>query len=195
MRRNYAIFFVLGVLQLVWAIAASEITPNNAPLLEPYIEKTLPTKPAPLEFVQLGEYDLTWFGIDVYHIRLNATAADFKYSRQTPSGPFELLIEYKIDIKRDRLIDETLDQWEDLGLLNEQTQAWATQLKTIWPNLKEGDSLLMRWNAENMTEFHFNGSPIGTISEPEFGPAFAAIWLDEACEYPKMRAALLGEKK
>ncbi len=39
---------------------------------------------------------------------------------------------------------------------------------------------------------YLNGSPLGEVADPGFGPAFFAIWFDARTVAPDLRQALLG---
>ena len=43
------------------------------------------------------------------------------------------------------------------------------------------------------TVFYNKDARLGELNDPEFGPAFLAIWLDEKSRYSKNRKELLGD--
>ncbi len=64
----------------------------------------------------------------------------------------------------------------------------------MWPNVKAGDVLVLHINAEGNSSFYFNGTRLGQINEPAFGPRFAAIWLHPDSSEPSLRRQLLGHQ-
>lgn len=141
-----------------------------------------------------GQYHLTWFGISVYDIKLWTAEPPFTFNLQRVDQPIALDIRYRIDVDADDLIEETRDQWEELSLLDDEAKQWLDDLQTMWPNIKDGDRLVMHVDEQQHTRFYFNGALVGTIENERFAPRFAAIWLAEGGEYPQMRRALLGLK-
>ena len=154
------------------------------------------TLPTPLREVtpplqSLGSATLHWFGLHVYDIAL--------FDEQPPYGPTDtavLSIRYRISIKHRRLVETTLKEWRRLGQgTAAQQQQWSQQLEGMWPDVKNGDSLTAYKRRNGPTQFYFGDRLLGEIADPGFGPAFFAIWLDADCQYPKVRDALLGNRK
>lgn len=107
--------------------------------------------------------------------------------------PFALELRYARDIEGEDIVDSTRDQlkhvgFDDPGLVN----PWLERLKGIFPDVKEGDSLVGLHLPEAETRFYFNGQFIGAVADPTFGPAFFAIWLDQKSSEQDLRNALLG---
>ncbi len=155
--------------------------------------------PAPLralkpELGPMGTATLHWFGLHVYDISLHTQDG----AAYTTNSTAVLSIRYNISIKRQRLLETTLKEWQRLGKGTEvQRAGWIKQLDSLWPDLKAGDSLTAFKRQGAPTQFYFDDSPLGEVPDPAFGPAFFAIWLDATCHYPKIRDGLLGtnEKK
>jgi hypothetical protein len=154
------------------------------------------TLPAPLREVQpelrpSGATTLRWFGIKIYDVALFAQEIPY-----TSNGTAVLSIRYDISIKHHRLLETTLQEWQRLGQGTEtQRTQWIKQLDKLWPDLKPGDRLTAFKRRDGPTQFYFDDRLLGEISDPAFGPAFFAIWLDPNCRYPAVRKALLGEKR
>ncbi|WP_051202076.1 chalcone isomerase family protein [Ferrimonas senticii] len=141
---------------------------------------------APLQLVGQTKLKILWFSI--YRAKL-----------YTPSGRFEgvqaplyLELNYLRDIDADELLDHTAKEWRKLGQVSDaQASHWLAKLKAIWPNIRDGDQLLFALTTHSGA-FYYNGNFIGDLTDPSFGPAFAAIWLDENASYPKSRRQLVG---
>lgn len=106
--------------------------------------------------------------------------------------PQALKIDYLRDIDAIDLVEKTQDEWLKLGVEIKQIDSWLLMLNKIFPDIKNGDSILLKVDANKHSEFFFNGQSIGTINDTEFGQAFLRIWLDENCSYPKVRNKLIG---
>ena len=63
---------------------------------------------------------------------------------------------------------------------------------TLWPNIEEGDTLLLKVE-ETKSTFYHNGELRGEITDQYFGPMFLAIWLSENTSQPELRTQLIGQ--
>jgi len=116
----------------------------------------------------------------------------------TPSGrwqggaPYQLSLRYLRDIPADKLVEETEKAWREQGRSHSRLSEWLGLLGDLWPDLTEGDNLVFGLNALGDSAFWFNGSPLGSIEDREFGPLFGGIWLDPDTPRPELRAQLIG---
>jgi hypothetical protein len=154
--------------------------------------------PAPLQnrtpaLLSVGASTLHWFGMHVYDIALYNEGPDY-----ATNSTAALSIRYAISIKHRRLQETTLKEWKRLGQgTPEQHERWISRLDGLWPDVKPGDCLTAFRCREGPTQFFFGDRLLGEVTDPAFGPAFFAIWLDTGCRYPKVRDGLLkkmGEK-
>jgi hypothetical protein len=103
-----------------------------------------------------------------------------------------LRIDYRRNIKQDDLIDRTRKEWRKQGVYVDSSETWLQQLDTFWPDIKRGDQIVLRVNAELASEFFFNGELIGSVVDPMFTRRFLSIWLSEKSSYPHLRNQLVG---
>ena len=103
-----------------------------------------------------------------------------------------LRIDYRRNIKKDDLIDRTRKEWRKQGVYVDSSETWLQQLDTFWPDIKRGDQIVLRVNAELASEFFFNGELIGSVVDPIFTQRFLSIWLSEKSSYPHLRNQLVG---
>lgn len=191
--RHAARFFAVLALFHCGVSFAQAVTPNVMDKFPTTATSATIDSPKPIdELIVVGTYDLTWFAIDVYRVQLLAKQMPFIFNPDGVDVPFELRIHYQIDIPSKKLVDETREQWKALKLDRPQSENWLNDLSIMWPNLKEGDELILSVSEDGVARFFFNKTYIGEIADPLFGSTFAAIWLHEKAEYPKMRAALLS---
>lgn len=139
---------------------------------------------------KVGEAKLQVLFWDVYNSSLYSQTGDY----QAEIFPQALKINYLRDIDAKDLIDRTQDEWEKLGIEKTTFSPWIPLLTKIFPNIKKGDTLLLKVSDTQKSEFFFNGQTIGQISDQAFGKSFLRIWLDENCSYPKVRKKLIGQK-
>lgn len=155
------------------------------------VELPVPLREVKPDLQSVGAATLHWFGLHVYDVALYAQDPAY-----TTNGTAALSIRYNISIKRRRLLDTTLQEWRRMNKDDDkQREEWIKQLESLWVDLKSGDSLTAFRKGDGPTKFYFGDKLLGEVSDPAFGPAFFAIWLDADCSYPKVRDGLLGVKK
>ena len=116
----------------------------------------------------------------------------------TPSGrwqggaPYQLSLHYLRDIPAATLVEETEKAWQEQGRSHPRLNEWLGLLGDLWPDITEGDNLVFGLNASGDSAFWFNGSPVGSIDDRDFGPLFGGIWLDPDTPRPRLRAQLIG---
>ncbi|MAB22293.1 MULTISPECIES: chalcone isomerase family protein [Idiomarina] len=143
----------------------------------------------PGNFSKVGETRLSVYFWDVYDATLFSPSGNYeKNERQA------LLLEYLRDIKAKDLIETTEEEWQKLELDREKHKDWLAQLDSIWPNIKEGDCLLLVEDEEGSAEFYQGEKLLGTIKDKEFTEQFLAIWLSENSRFRSERNELIGEK-
>ena len=116
----------------------------------------------------------------------------------TPSGhwqgdaPYRLSLHYLRNIPAAKLVEETEKAWREQGRNHPRLNEWLGLLGDLWPDITEGDNLVFGLNELRDSAFWFNGSPLGSIEDRDFGPLFGGIWLDPDTPRPELRAQLIG---
>jgi hypothetical protein len=144
-----------------------------------------------VDLKKVGEAKLKVLFWDVYNSSFYSKTGEY----QAEIFPQALNINYLRDIKAQNLIERTQDEWEKLGIEQATFSQWIPLLTNIFPDIKEGDTLLLSVGENQQSEFFFNGKTIGKITDTNFGKSFLRIWLDENCSYPKVRNKLIGLNK
>jgi len=145
----------------------------------------------PLKGMQLvGQAKLKVLFWDVYQSWLYNPSGQYKAQRY----PMALKIRYSRDISAKDLLENTEEQWQQLGLHATQYMPWLQQVQLLWPDITQGDELLLVIDKNKQSRFYFNQTLLGQISDPEFGPGFISIWLSASTRYPKLRRQLIGEQ-
>lgn len=103
-----------------------------------------------------------------------------------------LEIEYRRNIRKQKFIEHTREEWKKQSLYFEGAERWLEQLQVLLPDVSSGDTLIVKVNTKLESEFYFNQSWLGKITEPQFTETFLAIWLSDKSSYPELRQQLLG---
>ena len=107
-------------------------------------------------------------------------------------GPYQLSLHYLRDIPVHQLIEQTDKAWREQGRTHPLQAEWLAQLADIWPDISEGDNLVLSVAASGHSGFWFNGEYIGAIQDDAFGPLFGGIWLDVDTPQPALRSQLIS---
>jgi hypothetical protein len=138
----------------------------------------------------VGQGQFSYLFWDLYQAKFYT--ADGRWSSYQQSAPLVLELTYQRDISKSDFIEATVDQWEHLaGSVTDQHREWAKQLNKLWTDVKKGDQLSCVLMPDSTVQFYFNDKLLGTMADPDFGPAFLDIWLSEKTSAPKLRKQLL----
>jgi len=150
-----------------------------------------PLQSEPTSLKRVGEGRLTWLGFGIY--RASLWSADGKVPEKSPRNPLALSLWYERAFKRAQLIEITRNEWERLSLAPaEAREAWARQLDRIWRDVGKGDNLTALVIPGGETRFYDSQRLLGRVTDPGFGPAYMAIWLDERSAVADLRKELIG---
>lgn len=136
----------------------------------------------------VGQAQMKKLGFHIYDIRLYTDSGQY-----FESSPLQLDIDYKVNIKRQKLIEVSASEVNRTGGV--WLPQWSEDLSAIWPNVSKGDQLTLVIESDGTSTFRYNGVWAGSIADPLFGKSFAAIWLSKETREPKLRAKLIGERK
>lgn len=147
------------------------------------------TRSVPTDFTKVGETRLSVYFWDVYDAILYSPSGTYqKEERQA------LLLSYLRDIEAEDLIETTGEEWKKLELDSARHDEWLKKLGSIWPDIKEGDCLLLIEGKDGSAMFYQEEKLLGTINDQEFTDQFLAIWLSENSRFQSERNELIGEK-
>lgn len=144
------------------------------------------------ELKRVGMAEFSYLFWDVYDSYLfnHSGKIDANYAWYE-QAPLILEIRYKRDIKADDLIESTIEQWQHLGLSEDKYQEYVPWLKSVWPDLKDGDRLALLVQ-DGYSVFFYNKEEIARQDDPYFSRIFLDIWLSTDTSEPKLRKKLLG---
>lgn len=141
-----------------------------------------------LELAGTGDFNVLFW--DVYVAALWAGNGIY-----APDQPYALTLRYEREFKGEAIADRSLSEMEDIraGTPSKREQWHATMVK-LFPTVIDGDRLTGVHYPGERSVFYMNDERIGEVSDPEFGPAFFGIWLDENTNAPDLRRKLIGNK-
>jgi hypothetical protein len=179
------------------ALAACVAVAGLAGLATPQPAAAEPVAPAParatLDSARLaGAGALRWLGLRIYDARLWVGPDGIDPGRLDAS-PFALELGYARALSGAAIAERSAEEIERLGLGDAQArQAWHRRMQQLFPDVSDGDRILGLHRPGQAARFYLNGSPLGEVADPGFGPAFFAIWFDARTVAPDLRQALLG---
>lgn len=138
---------------------------------------------------QWGSGEMSWLGFSLYRATLWVVGEPAP--NLPPDSPAALQLDYRRDIPRDRLVQTSVDEMRRMGASEAQLQRWEPELRRVFPDVKEGDSIIGVHYPGRGAAFFYRGRPSGEVLDAEFARLFFAIWLDPRSRSPSLRAALL----
>lgn len=135
----------------------------------------------------LGQATLRWLFFDLYHAQLYS--ADGRY--QQGQYPLVLSLQYQRDIAKDHLITATEKEWQRLD--SPYQASWLASLQSLWPDIRQGDTLSFIAHSADRGEYFFNGQALGSVEASGFAESFLSIWLSPQSRDQKLRSKLLAQ--
>jgi hypothetical protein len=159
----------------------------------------------------LGTGTLRWLAFKIYDARLYAPS-ELSSAKNWQQVPLALELTYARSIKGEQIAQTSADEISRLGTADAaKVTAWSAAMKQLFPDVKEGDQIVGVYKPNQSVSFFLNGKPLvivnpnstdnskagpsglGPLSDPNFGKAFFAIWLDAKTRDQGLRKALLGQ--
>ena len=137
-----------------------------------------------------GEAVMRWFGIKVYDIRLWTANKAHSFG-----DLYALELVYDLSLKGKEIAARSVDEMRKIGYQDEEKLArWRETMTRIFPDIKQGDTLVGVSDADKGVRFYSRDKLIETVPDPEFARAFFDIWLSPKSSEPRLRERLLGAK-
>lgn len=150
-----------------------------------------PVARGPYAWQRVGGGDLRWLGLHIYEASL--WTENGLYAGLEAGQPVALSLWYRRDFSRDELLRITGTAWKLLGEPSRpQQEKWLAALGGVWSNVAKGHNLTAVVVPGRETRFYDHQRLLGSIEDPQFGPAFLAIWLDPRSVVGDLRVQLLG---
>lgn len=141
----------------------------------------------------IGNGELTWFGLKIYHATLWSENKPFD-----PERSFALELTYQRSIKREQFVDVSIAEIRRLfgDRYGPNTlKRWEAELSQAFVDVDAGDQLTGVYLPGKGCRFYGRKDLISTIQDPELASTFFAIWLDERTKESGLRKQLLGGTK
>jgi hypothetical protein len=169
----YCIILLILCLSSPRSVLANPTEPNH--ITELYLAN----------FAHSGHGTFSKFGFEIYqaHLYLDEVKATKK---------FAIVLNYSRRIKKEALLNATIEQLERLGYSSKKTEEWRLQLEKIYPNVNKGDYLTAIFNPATGTTFLYDNKVIGNVNSQEFAEGFFGIWLSSKTSAPELRTQLLA---
>ncbi|MDX1669158.1 MAG: chalcone isomerase family protein [Limnobacter sp.] len=146
------------------------------------------------ELKKMGEGRLTWWGFHVYDSQLWSAKPGNRFDYRNDAH--WLLLRYGRDFDGADIAERSREEIEDQGLVDSSLlPGWEQQMRDLFPDVKEGETLSALFLPNQGAEFFYNGKPLGKLSDPALATAFMGIWLDKKTSAPDLRLELLGIKR
>jgi hypothetical protein len=140
----------------------------------------------PLSLVGRSELNVAFF--KVFDSELYTLSGEW----EAPDHSFRFLLTYRRNISGRFLANQTAKEWDHLGLMDARRAAWEAQVLEMWPDVSKGDKITFDVDERGISRFYYNGIWVGAIEDPDFAPAFIAIWLSPETSRPAHREGLLA---
>ncbi len=155
-----------------------------ASLPEPVVEQGYPLR-------MVGAGELRWLGLAIYEASLWTSTG--RYAGFGPGETVALSLDYQRAFKRDALIGITETAWRRLGHPDAaRRERWLAELRRGWSDVAAGQNVTTVVIPGGPTHFYDRGGRFARVDDPDFGPAFLAIWLDPRSVVAELRIQLLG---
>jgi hypothetical protein len=189
-KRRTAQALLAGALMLA-AAAAVPATPASAPQSARGGAVPQPVAAHISDARLAGEGLLRWFGLRVYEARL-WTGPRAPAPETLARSAFALELRYARALEGRAIAAASRDEIARLDLgTPAQLSAWFDAMARLFPDVAQGDRLTGVNLPGSGVAFYRNDRPLGSIDDPDFGPAFFAIWLHRDTAAPELRRSLL----
>lgn len=139
----------------------------------------------------MGEARMTFFGLQVYDIRL--WGADPSVLTSPAQATLALELQYARSLSGQRIAERSLQEMRGLEPVDSVNAArWLGRMQQLFPDVAKGDRITGLQLAGKVARFFANGSLRGEVRDADFTRLFFGIWLSPRSSEPELRKALLG---
>ena len=142
----------------------------------------------PLTLVGSSQVRVAFFKI--FNSKLFTKTGQWNDSRHT----FRFELTYQRNISGSFLAKQTAKEWDHLEFDDPRRPEWEAAVLAMWPDVKKGDKIAFDVDKKGVSRFFHNGTWVGSVEDPDFAPAFIAIWLSPKTSRPAHRNGLLTKQ-
>ena len=154
----------------------------------PYASQVLTLEQArPLTLVGSSQLRVAFF--KVFNSKLFTKTGQW----DEPRHSFRFELTYQRNISGSFLAKQTAKEWDHLKFDDLRRSEWEAAVLAMWPDVKRGDKIAFDVDKQGVSSFFYNGTRVGSVEDPDFAPAFIAIWLSPKTSQPAHREGLLAE--
>lgn len=134
-----------------------------------------------------GQYSFLFF--DVYYAKLYGEKEGDIYAKA-----FCLELKYLREFKGEDIAYQSKKEMLKQGVNPNLVEKYLQQMKDIFPNVKNGDTIIANFNPDSGVDFYLNRkSYLGGFKDKQFSRSFMDIWLGEKSSDQELRKKLLGD--
>ena len=183
---------------LLSATATAMVTATMAVTLVTPARAQAQAPPAPAELTVAmpqarlqGSGRLRFLGLRIYEARL--WSGPSPVGAQWAAVPLALELEYARGLAGAQIAERSLlEMRRQAEPAPETAERWLAAMKTLFPDVREGDRITGVNLPGQGARFFYNGQLRGEVLDPDFARQFFGIWLSPRSSEPALRAALLG---
>ena len=176
---------------LLWCLCGiplSGLCQTEDPQSEPYASEVVTLEEArPLTLVGSSQLRVAFF--EVFDSKLFTKTGKW----DDPRHSFRFELTYQRNISGRFLAKQTAKEWDHLEFDDPRRSEWESVILAMWPDVEKGDKIAFDVDEQGVSRFFYNGTWVGSVTDPDFGPAFIAIWLSPKTSRPAHREGLLAE--
>ncbi|WP_068544732.1 hypothetical protein [Thalassotalea crassostreae] len=139
-----------------------------------------------IKWLNVGKAKLEILFFDIYKAQLYTEDGTFSGIK----GPLKLHLTYYLDIDGEELVDETKNQWQEMGIYDVADKPWLEQLRLVFPDIKEDDSLTLILDKNSQGLLEHNNKLIHVFEGSEQLSKFFSIWLSKDSTRPELMRKL-----
>ena len=170
------------------SIPLAGLSQIEGPKLAPYASEVTTLEQArPLTLVGSSQLRVAFF--KVFNSKLFTKTGQW----DDPLNSFRFELTYQRNISGSFLAKRTAKEWDHLEFDDPRRSEWEAAVLAMWPDVKKGDNIAFDVDEQGVSRFFYNGTWVGSVEDPDFAPAFIAIWLSPRTSRPAHREGLLAE--
>ena len=168
----------MGLCFVLWAMPAMAIT-AKPPEIATVIASEKPYGEARLRKLGFHVYDASlWHDGDTWQI----------------DSLYALTLTYAMNFTPQELAERSIEEMRRTTAISDAVETSRyTRLIKLFPTVKPGDRITALYQPPGNVSFFHNGTPTGSIAEPDFARAFMGIWLSDKTSEPVMRSRLIRQ--